>query len=216
MRLNDTIDKIVTVYLAGVCREEFEYKNKRFFPRPLYVSPLVLRGFGCPTDCGACCGRFSLDYLPGETRIDEASARTISFNRKDISVLSDMQTDVDGSWCRNLMQESGRCAVHSRRPFACDFELIRFIHERRRVIITQKLYGRAWAMKRLDGGKGALCYMTDATPETRAEVGRKFARLAVWATHFGIETCIPAIQNWVQTTKSSSPLILGAACGRWH
>ena len=62
----DFIDKIVTRYFACVTGEEFTYKGKTYKPRPLRISPLIFRGYTCPAVCGACCTRFSLDYLPQE------------------------------------------------------------------------------------------------------------------------------------------------------
>jgi len=208
VRLRDTVDKIVEAYLAGVCSEPFFYKGNLHKPKPIYVSPLILRGFACPTHCGACCGSFSLDYLPSERPTKEAKPREISVSGMAVPLVSDIQHDVPGPWCRNLIASNGRCRVYDQRPFACDFELIRFVHQARRVIITQKLYGRAWAMGRLDGHLGALCYMTEPTEGTRSEVLRKFTRLAEWADHLGVRTRIAEIRDWVSTADCREPLIL--------
>ena len=58
----DSIDKIVTVYLAATCIEPFEYKRKEYTPRTLILSPLIFREFICFERCGACCPLFSLDF----------------------------------------------------------------------------------------------------------------------------------------------------------
>lgn len=62
----DNMDKIVSVYFAGVTNVSFSYKKTLYMPKPLKVSPLLLRGVLCPEGCGGCCARFSLDYLPAE------------------------------------------------------------------------------------------------------------------------------------------------------
>src|SRR4051812_36152623 len=127
MRQGDTIDKIVGVYLASVCDEPFAYRNRQFTPKMLIVSPLLLRGHTCPAMCGACCGSFSLDYLPSELAAAESSIRHISISGRSVDVLSDKQDDIADRWCRNLDREDGRCRIYEHRPMACDFELIRFL-----------------------------------------------------------------------------------------
>src|SRR6266702_6581787 len=194
----DSIDKIVTVYLAGVCKNPFRYKNREYHPKPLIVSPLIFRGFSCPANCGGCCPRFSLDYLPDEEKPYPLQARQVEVNDHTFSVLSDVQRDHRDHFCRNLDKATGRCMIHGKHPFSCDFELIRFIRYEERVIQTQKLFNRGWAMLRVDGGRGARCEMLPATPETIAEVVRKLGRLKEWADFFGIDTHLPAIIDWAR------------------
>jgi hypothetical protein len=210
MRHADTVDKIVQVYLAGLCRESFVYKGKLFVPKPVVVSPLVLRGYTCPVRCGACCGSFSLDYLPTETPPEMVSSREVKLGDHRVVVNSDRQRDVRDRWCRNLDRTSGRCGIYRSRPFACDFELIRFLIFQDRVVVTQKQYGRAWAMTRLDTKTGALCEMLPADLGTKTEVIRKFQRLAQWATHFGIHTCVSDILQWLVSGDHSRALRIPA------
>jgi hypothetical protein len=66
MPCTDSVDKIVTVYLASVCKKQIHYKGRIYTPKPLTVSPLIFRGFTCPANCGGCCPRFTLDYLPSD------------------------------------------------------------------------------------------------------------------------------------------------------
>jgi hypothetical protein len=66
MPYTDSVDKIVTVYLASVCKKQIHYKGRIYTPKPLTVSPLIFRGFTCPANCGGCCPRFTLDYLPSD------------------------------------------------------------------------------------------------------------------------------------------------------
>jgi Putative zinc- or iron-chelating domain len=206
MRHADTVDKIVEVYLAGLCRESFIYKGKLYLPKPVVVSPLVLRGYTCPARCGACCGSFSLDYLPTETSPEMASPREVKLHGHRVGLYSDRQRDVRERWCRHLDRASGRCGIYNRRPFAGDFELIRFLIFADRVVVTQKQYGRAWAMTRLDTRTGALCEMLPADLRTKTEVIRKFQRLAQWAAHFGIRTCLSDVLRWLADGDHSRAL----------
>src|SRR5882762_6340084 len=109
MRHSDTIDKIVQVYLAGLCRERFMYQNTEYIPKVVIVSPLLLRGYTCPPHCGACCGNFSLDYLPTEATTEDAQLRTVELQGRHFAILSDLQRDVSDRWCRNLDRHTGRC-----------------------------------------------------------------------------------------------------------
>jgi hypothetical protein len=208
MRHADSLDKIIQVYVAGLCREGFQYKGKMFEPKPVIVSPLLLRGHTCPTHCGACCGSFSLDFLPTETLTRQAQSRAVELHGRPVVVMSDQQTDVADSWCRHLDRANGRCRIYDRRPFTCDFELIRLITYSDRVLVIQKQYGRAWAMVRLDGEYGALCEMLPVDAEKIREVARKFERLELWTRHFGIRTCVPQIIDWVRSGDHSHPLRL--------
>lgn len=208
MKHLNTLDKVIGVYLAGVCSEPFEYEGRRYEPKRLIVSPLLLRGHTCPPVCGACCGNFSLDYLPGETAAKESSIRRISISGRMVDVLSDRQYDVPDRWCRNLDGETGRCLIYEHRPMACDFELIRFLIYEDHVVLIQKLYGRAWAMRRLDNVAGAKCEMLPKDPKTVAVVIRKLRRLEDWANHFGIATRIEKVIRWIETDDCRLPLRL--------
>lgn len=219
MPMVDTLDKVVGVYMACITAETFEYKGKVYAPKPLQVSPLIFRGFTCPAKCGGCCPRFSLDYLPYEDLPDiELTERTVEVvttnGIKQVRLLSDVQDDHRNHHCRNLDMETGRCKIHGRQPFSCDFELIRFLEfspkpdRDARSIVTQKLFGRGWAMKRVDGERGALCEMTGIDDHTRAETLRKLQRLQIWSSHFGIRTKLPVIMEWVATGPHDKPLIV--------
>ncbi|HWM45600.1 MAG TPA: hypothetical protein VNR11_01650 [Xanthobacteraceae bacterium] len=75
-------------------------------------------------------------------------------------------------------------------------------------MLIQKLYGRAWAMQRLDGALGARCDMTPKDPEIVSAVIRKLRRLEDWANHFGIATRIGKIIDWIETDNCNSALRL--------
>lgn len=113
MALRDSIDKIVESYFAVVTDEDFEYKGKLYRRKPLTVSRDIFRGFSCPSHCGGCCPRFSLDYLPSDDRPYGMPTRVILFNNKSIQIYSDMQEDHQNYHCRNLNMEYGRWSVWS-------------------------------------------------------------------------------------------------------
>jgi hypothetical protein len=207
MPSRDSLDKVVTSYFAAVTAVPFTYNSVRFEPKPLLVSPLLLRGYTCPSMCGGCCPRFSLDYLPNEMPAPATRERSVRFDGREFLLQSDMQFENRGHFCQHL-DRTGRCGIYNRRPFSCDFELIRCCHYRDKVVMTQKLFGRGWAMKRIDGLRGARCGMTPATDETVQEVARKLRRLDDWAKHFELETRLPPIIRWVENGGSTLPLRL--------
>ena len=124
-RYPDSLHKIVK-YFAATTEEEFTFNGYRFIPHPLHVSPSVVRDVKCPPDCGACCSKFSLDYLPSERHPEGVAPRaTEPFNGEQIVIYSDLQRHQD-HFCRHVNPVDGRCGIYPRRPFTCDFELIRF------------------------------------------------------------------------------------------
>ena len=134
-------------------------------------------------------------------------------NSQAVRVSSDMQVEAVDRWCKYLDRPTGRCGIYAQRPFACDFELIRLLVFKERVVVTQKQYGRAWAMMRLDGARGARCEMLPQDARTVAEVARKLQRLQEWAEHIGIRTCVPSILKWVRKGDGHEPLRLAADHG---
>jgi Fe-S-cluster containining protein len=218
MAQNDTIDKIVATYFACVTAEPFEYKGERYEPKRLTVSPFLFQGFTCPAMCGGCCQKFTLDYLPIETLPDMTLMqegrfveRDVMFNGRAIPILSDVQADNYGTRCRNMSKEDGRCGIHGKHPFSCDFELIRFIKYSSRYDpnrLQSRLYGRGWSMYRVDGGRGALCEAIPANPETCADVVRKLKRLREWCVWFNLAHKMDEIIAWAETGPHSSPLYL--------
>lgn len=200
----DSVVKIVTRYFACLSRESFEFAGKTFEPKPLTVSPLLLRGYTCPSHCGGCCHlRFSLDYLPTEPRPEGLTKRWVDFNGARVKIFSDFQTKNTTNHCQHLDEGNGRCGVYFVRPFSCDFELIRTLEysSEHPNVLTQKLFGRGWNMKRIDGERGALCEMTPITVETINDVVRKLLRLKEWSDHFGIETWVPTIVDLIQSRR---------------
>lgn len=205
----DSVDKIVSTYFKCVTKQTFTYKNKTYDPKPLSVSPLVLRGYNCPPGCGGCCPRFSLDYLPSEEKPVGTVLRTIQFDGRQIEVYSDLQDDHKDWHCRNLNRSDARCNIYSVRPFSCDFELIRFFISDDGSRLSQQLFGRGWALLRIDDQRGALCTMTAPDIKSIAETIRKLNRLQMWADHFGIKTWVPEVINWIFSGDKSKHLRLG-------
>lgn len=216
MPQRDTLDKVVGVYVKNVSREPFTYREKMYTPKPLRLSPLLLRGFTCPAGCGGCCPRFSLDYLPGIEPIPYVSTnfqiRQVEFNGRPVNIMSDMQADHNNHHCRNLDMTNGRCTIHSRNPFSCDFELLRFIEYQdpgKPNMLISKLFGRGWSMLRVDDDRGALCTMTPVNDATVQDVVRKIKRLEEWCDHFGItDNRCADIVAWCLSDQNHQPLTL--------
>lgn len=223
-----TLDKIVQSYFACVAREPFTYKGKAYEPKPLTVSAGIFKDFTCVPHCGACCGRFSLDYLPGEVKAisaDTAAKQDLLSKLQRIEVqfnglpyLLWRHTQVatpENRFCDYLNRENAQCNVHGSQPFSCDFETLRFsVHSKGSNHLNNRPYGRAWAMLRvLDLERGALCEFTPVdqmTPDERvmwtAEASLKLMRLRQWARHFDLKTCLDEVIEWVQAGPHAEPL----------
>lgn len=218
----DSVVKVITRYFATLTKEPFTFQGARIAPRRLSVSPMLLRGVDCPPGCGACCRRFTLDWLPSERgklvehgyRMKYVKERLIEFNGKEIPILSDMQGHGD-YFCRNLNPDNGRCSIHTHSPFSCDFELIRTFESvgdgpNR---LSQQLFGRGWNMTRItDNKKGAMCSMLPVTPDTKASVVRRMKRFLDWSNHFGLmNTWAPDVIELVENgalDRATGPLLL--------
>lgn len=216
MPLSDSVDKIVAVYLASLTKVPFRYGGITYEPRIIRVSPLIFRDFSCPEKCGGCCPKFTLDYLPDEFTPYSLSTRFVEINGRRVELRTDRQEHNHNHHCLNLDQTSGRCKIHGSQPFSCDFELLRFIDRIDKVHFSQQLFGRGWAMIRIDGGRGALCSMLPPTIRTIPEIQRKLGRLQAWANHFGVETWVPEIMAWVRSGPHDVALELPGTRTRLH
>lgn len=211
MAFSDSIDKVVSVYFACVAAEPFTYKGKQYEPKQLRVSPQICRGFTCPANCGGCCPKFSLDYIPSEAKPSTGQFRTIEFNGHKIEIFSDTQSENAGKKCKYLNTENGRCNNYVTRPFSCDFELIRFFTTNTSTNrLTQMLFTRGWNMMRIDGERGALCSMIDANEQTKQEAIVKMQRLHEWTQHFKLQTKLPKIIDWMKDTpyNTQTPFLI--------
>lgn len=150
----DSVDKIIT-YLTNANED-------------LVLSKLFFRDYTCPTGCGGCCPRFSLDYFEGSERwenfkklypehVDKFTAR----NLNGAIIWSDKQEDHKNHYCKHLDLNNGRCGIHKANPFTCEFELMKISYNslHKKSLLINKLFGRGWSYKRTDGGKGAKCEM---------------------------------------------------------
>lgn len=100
--------------------------------------------------------------------------------------------------------EDGRCGVHGKQPFSCDFELIRslkFSDPEKSHRLTQKLFGRGWQLLRIDGQRGARCEMLSISEQSVADVVRKLGRLKQWCEHFGLKHRVDVILDWAGNSK---------------
>lgn len=209
--LNDSLDKVIGSYFSVVNAAPFTYKRKTYDPRPLRVSPALARGLICPPQCAGCCPRFSLDYLPFEDVPYALPSRQIVVNGKEFAVLSDLQEP--GWHCKNVDMITGRCVVHGKQPFSCDFEIVRTKHFTSANISNQLLtapFGRAWALKRVDDERGALCEITPVSYQNAQEAARKLRRLARWMEYFEVPHRIDPITLWLERGdyQSGKPLLI--------
>lgn len=205
----DSIDKIAH-YFEMVTTAPFSYKGKIHYPKPLQVSPRITRGLLCPEKCGGCCPRFSLDYISNERHPLSARPRQIVINDTQKTIMSDLQLNNTTAHCRYLNMMTGRCSIHGKHPFTCDFELIRFAKYaslKSPNKVTTRLYGRGRQLLRIDNKRGALCKITPPTDRSREDTIRKFKRLEYWADEFGMSTKIKEIIYWLET-RSKKTIIL--------
>lgn len=200
--MKDSLDKIITTYFATVTEVPFTYKNKLYEPKLVTISPMIYRDFICHSKCGACCSRFSLDYLPSEKKPYDLEKRQVEFDGRKVTIYSDYQIDHESHFCRNLNQQDGLCMIHGAHPFSCDFEIMRFFHFKDRPdAIRTSLYGRGWQMLRIDGQRGAQCEMLEQSETGKLEAVRKLKRLLEWTTHFKLKTKVKKIIKVVEKSN---------------
>lgn len=199
--LRDSVGKVIERYFHTVTAEPFSYRGKVFYPRDIRVSPDLMRDFDCKVNCGACCYNWTLDYLPSETHPYQLEKRMIEFNGQEIEIWTDYNHD-GKTFCKNLNTEDGRCKIHTHNPFSCDFEVIRTFQPAHdsmdRTRLSQQLFGRGWAMKRIDGERGALCELHGRSEKSRQNSIRKLKLLMNWSDHFKIKTVLPQVIAWLE------------------
>lgn len=201
----DSVEKVVTRYFAAITKVPFTYGKIEITPKPLVVSSTLARGYTCPPDCGACCPKFTLDYIDNEEKPDGVEERSVTFNGNNITVWSDQQKLNTGTHCQHVSSVDARCAIHSVRPFSCDFELVRayigLTNPKNRIGLGK--FGRSWNLTRaVGGGKGTLCEVLTPSPEAIADTIRKLERLQAWSNYFGLtETWIPEIIDFLRSEK---------------
>lgn len=120
MAYNDSIDKVVH-YFSCVTNEPFIYKDKIYEVKLLHVSPGIIRGYKCPGNCGGCCQKFTLDYLPTEQHSKQVVERLVEFNNRKYRIYTDEQRDNKSDRCRYLNKEEYK----SRLVCLADLEIKR-------------------------------------------------------------------------------------------
>ena len=208
MRILDSVDKIVSVYLGAVTCEKFSFRGKTYSPKPIYVSELIFRRLLCPSGCGACCGRFSLDYIPTENwgQVD-VNQRVITISGTDHTIMSLEQKKGRGSHCE-FLDPQARCTIYGNRPLSCSFETIRFINNKSRWLLMNKGFGRGWAMRKSDGELGALCDFVKPDISAREGVKAELKRLESWALYLRIKTRIPKICAKLDSLDEPSSFVI--------
>lgn len=211
MPQTDSLDKIVGTYFAAFTMISFSYKNKTYEPKQLRVSPLIARGLICPPSCAGCCPKFSLDYLPFEDLPYKIPLREVIINGRSFIIHSDMQNP--GWHCKNVIQKTGRCRIHGKQPFSCDFEIVRMKHFNEIGSPNQVLtapFGRAWALLRIDGERGALCEIVPVDHTQAIEAARKFKRLAKWMEFFAIPHKVDPVVAYLEKHQyeTNQPIII--------
>jgi len=204
MPYRNSIDKVITTYVASVAAEPFEYNNIGYEPQPLWVTPLLGREFKCVLKCAGCCPRFTLDWLPYEDKPDlPLVLRKVEVSGRRFDVYSYMQGPMVGRWhCDNVDMKTGGCGIHGRQPFSCDFETVRFFKYLDHTVVRTAPFGRAWALKRIDMNRGALCEFGEITPQARQEAIRRLTRLEGWCNYFMVKNKVPQMIEYLVTEQT--------------
>lgn len=143
-----------------------------------------------------------LIWLPHETTPYPVPEHHIEFNGKTYRTLCDKQDDHDSHWCRHRQSWDGRCAIHPTKPFAADFECIKFFvssSDTRPTQLRSQPFPRKWSYTRVDGEKGGLCETLPITKESHEDVLRRLRRLADWAEYFEIKHVMHDVIAWLET-----------------
>jgi Fe-S-cluster containining protein len=170
----------------------------------VYLSPIFFRSLSCPEKCGACCLKFSLDYITAEAQkllwksYPDVYREYFKFRKyNNHLILSDLQEDNIGMHCQ-FLDENGRCEIHNANPLSCRIEPIKFKLVRNRVYIGKQFFGRAWAMTRVDGEKGCLCSFEDYNETQYKNDLKVLQELNDAADFFGTETILPQFINLLE------------------
>jgi len=149
--------------------------------------------------------RFSLDFLPSEPHPYLLQPRFVTINDRSRTIYSDVQSASANEWhCGNVSKETGRCMIHGKHPFSCDFEVLRSTHFNELGTpnrLTTAPYSRAWALKRVDGKRGALCEIGAPCDEGAAEAVRKLRRLKEWMEYWGLTHRVDAALGYLERSE---------------
>jgi Fe-S-cluster containining protein len=231
MNSRESIVKIVTQYFAPMTKVPFEFRGKIYEPKTLRVSPMIFkRRMGCPPMCGGCCAKLSVEYITHEVgpRHPEMQqkfitaeggkphfeSRQVEINGVSMPIVSDLQKQNKDHFCHYLNQEDGRCTIHGRHPFSCDFELLRFsIMSRpdRANQLNHRPFGRGWAMLTVDGTRGAKCTWEDTdriSIDEQHDIVRKLERLKQWMEYWRLEHKVDRVIDWVASGPHKEPIYI--------
>lgn len=206
----NSLNKVVTTYLAAVTKKPLYFDGHVYLPKSLHVSPLIFRHYTCPPQCGACCPRFELVYLPIDPRPPDRHIAEVEVevDGKTRLLYVDTQSDNTDHFCRNLIKETGRCGIHGFQPFSCDFELLRVLQFADHHLLVQKLFGRAWNMLNVLGSRGTSCEMIPQDDGQKQDLVRRLCRLQDWADYFELDTYLPDVIEWCESGPHAEKLIL--------
>ena len=187
VRYQDSLEKI-KMYLELCCTEK------------ITISPLFYRDYTCPSHCGGCCPKFSLVYFEGERW--EKFKKTYpdysaTFEKRELDngviIFEDTQKDNENHHCKNLNMENGRCQIHEANPFSCEFELLKVRKVKDSISIINKLFGRGWQLKRIDGERGAMCEMKGFSYEKFLRDLCLLKELNEYAIKLNYDTILPEV-----------------------
>lgn len=202
----DSLEKIFESYILPIVRVPTKYKNKVYEPLDkIIISHLIFKEIKCVKNCGACCLKYSMDFLPKEKKPDIELSKRV-FENKEVYTFK--ENGKNERYCDLMDIKSGLCSIHDLKPFSCDFEMVRFktYKKDKTVYIGNYPYGRAWNMLNINGERGALCIKSDDyTKECKADVIRKFERLKMYIDYFEVNTYIDLIIKHLK--------ILNLGCG---
>lgn len=212
--LPSSLYKIAERYMAAFAAEAFSLDGTLYVPpAEVIITHRAWRRYTCPENCGACCYPYELVYLPEEfARFErEYPQQVVNFSpltvevqvgdkRFQRNVIRDTQEDHEGHRCRYLRLADARCSIHLQNPFHCAIELLRFSRRTRPnagdvVYVGTQKFGRAWALKKASGERGALCEVIPPDVERIAEVESHINYVLHWMDYFEIPV-LPALRNF--------------------
>lgn len=191
VRYQDSLNKIES-YLKALCVHQVK------------LSPLFYRDYSCPAGCGGCCPKFSLVYFPGERweRFKKEYPDLVKrFHLRFVKVAGqlpqeiyeDTQSDNMNHHCINLDMQTGRCKIHTSNPFSCEFELMKVSTIKDKTYLINKLFGRGWALTKIDGERGAMCKMKDFSYEKFLRDVSLLKELYEYSIKLNYDTILPEV-----------------------
>jgi Fe-S-cluster containining protein len=193
--------------LAVVAKKSFTYNGQTYKPpKVLKVSKSFFRQYNCYLNCGGCCLDFTLDYLRGEYSAAvkkypqlaaQAKVVRIDINGQPKEIVSvqhiGKQVAAGKERCDFLDLASGACTVHDNNPLSCRVELVKFTVIKDTGYISKRPFGRAWKMKRIDGGSITCDFSPMSFQQLENNDIPVLEQMKDWADYLGIETKLPRV-----------------------